>query len=332
MNPFHPDANRFPPAAKLHLLLLLVCSVSQTAMLCIAGETQADVLALFQASLPELRAVHPNLYDTPEKIQTAWLGFQKNLALAQTAREKGYADRPEMRSRIDQMLAQELILKEAETARPMHAISKREIQDYFATHRELYDLPAMLGAHEIVLRYDPADPAQRARQMAKATDLLKTLGSQPVELRAFQELTKGNSDPQSFQVNGGSLGQFPARPYRGQKPPVPDAAVAALLELKEVGRVTDVLDDGHCLRILRLSAYRAAAAPKVETFKESIRREIYLKARQDRIDTLARESGWDPAGKLTAEQIERLLRPAQPAGSSQDVPPAPGGLGIPEPK
>jgi hypothetical protein len=331
MKPTRLDPNHFLWATRVCSLVFLAGLVI-LATHSVAGEVEADPFTLFQASLPQLRAVHPDSYDTPDKIQTAWLGFRKNLALAQTALKKGYADLPEIRTRMAQMLAQELILKEAETARPMHSISEHEIQDYFEAHMEQYDLPATLGAHEIVLRYDPADPRQREQQMAKAKDVLTQLGSGPVEVRAFQELTKANSDPQSFRTNGGSLGLFPARSHHGQKPPVPEAAVTALLALKQVGRVTEILDDGNTLRILRLSAYREAVPPKLETFKDSIRRQLYLKAREDRIETLARESGWNPTGKLTADQIENLLRPAHASGSSPDVPPVPGGLGIPEPK
>ena len=230
------------------------------------------------------------------------------------------------------MLAQEIILKEAETARPMHAITEAEIREHFATNRDKYDVPTMLGAHEIVFPYDPADTAQSQKQWAKAKEVLRSLANQPVELRTFQELIKAHSDPRFFQSNGGSLGIFPSQSYHGQPPPLPKTAVAALLELKQVGRVTEVLDDGQTLRILRLNAYRPAVSPKLETLKDSIRRELYLQARDSRIKELARESGWDPKAMLTAEQLNRLLRPAQPVGSSKDFPPTPGGLGIPVPK
>lgn len=312
-------------------MLLAVAVASAVAFIQHAwsADAKADAVALFEAFLPQLRALHPDRYDTPEKLQAGWMRFQQDLALAETARKKGYAERPEVRARVAQLLAQELILREAETARPPHSIRESELRGHFEANRHKYDFPTMLGAHELVFEYEPSSLVQREQQLARANDVSRALGSLPVDLRTFRAKAGTPSEAGSIIAKEGDLGVFPVEEHRGHNPPVSKAVVEALLALKEVGRVTGVIDDGRSFRIFRLSAYRPGAPSEFKTVRESIRRELYLQARQRRIEELARDSGWDAGTKLTREELSQLLKPALAAGMLTEMPPAPSGLDIP---
>jgi hypothetical protein len=316
------------------VIVMSTLALALFSMRLLAAESpQTDALHLFEAALPQLRSVHPDQYDTPEKLESAWKRFQETLALSQTARKKGLADTPEMRYRIAQLLAQEIITRDAETARPMHSVPDAEVRQYFETNKANYDLPVTLGAHEIVLKFDPSEPAQRDAQRARASGIVTTLGTGLVDLATFVACARTNSDAESFQSNGGHLGIFPARPTNNRIPPLPENAVEALLALKTVGRITGPIESRKEIRILRLSAYRDAVPARFESVKESIRYALYLSAREQRIKELTAESGFDLDGKLDAQTIQRLLpsRIAN-AGKGPDLPPSPDSLGIPAPE
>lgn len=297
-----------------------------------ASAPSGEAIQLFESALPQLRALHPGQYDTPEKLQAAWQRFQEMLALAETARKKGLAESPEVRYRIAQILSQELILREAETAVPPHAITDSDVRKYFDAHKDKYEVPPMLGVHEILLKIAPGQPNARMEQWARATNIVRALGTGVVDVLTFNAYARTNSDPQAFGANEGYLGIFPARPYNGRSPPLSAAEVKELSNLGVVGRITKPMDKGNEIRIFRLSAFRDAVPAHFESVKDSIRYHLHLKAREKKIQELAAESGMHLDVKLDEQTVRRLL-PAAPAQANGDLelPPSPGGLGLPIP-
>jgi hypothetical protein len=317
------------PVAALLLTLLLSWPALSTA----SEFSQEDAIKLFEAALPQLRAVHADQYDTPSKLQAAWKRFEETLALAETARKKGLETTAQIRYRIDQMLSEELILREAEMARPVHSITDAEVRDYFEAHNDRYDIPAMLGAQEILLKLDPSKPSQHQEELDRAATLAKALGTGIVDTVTFAAFSRTNSDPEFFRQTGGNLGIFPVRPYNDRQPPLPAQAINALLKLNTVGQVAGPIRTTNEIRILRLSARRERVAPNLQAFKESIRYALYFAARQKRIQQLAAESGMNLDSKLSDEQIKQLL-PSEKANAQQspNLPPIPAAVGTPAPE
>jgi parvulin-like peptidyl-prolyl isomerase len=313
------------------LLLLGAMALTRVAM---AGELSgADPIKLFEASLPKLRATHQELYDNPEKLQAAWGRFQQDLALAEAAERRGYAQKPEIRARIARLLAEELILSEAENARPLHTITDQEVRSYFEVHKTEFSISPMLGAQEMLWKIDRRVPGNVEQQIARASALARQFGTNLIDSATFLEAARTNSEPDAFRRNGGQLGIFPAIGKRQPTPALSAEAIEALLKLKTVGRVTGPVIQGDEIRLLRLSAFRAARTADFQAVKESIRYRLYAEAREKRLAELARESGWNFEARLDPKIIEGLLPAfALDPASKPELPPAPGSLGLPAPQ
>jgi hypothetical protein len=297
-----------------------------------ADTALADAAQLFRAALPQLRASHPDNYDTPEKLQAAWKRFLETFALARTARATGYAERPEIRYRIEQLLAQELILRDAEQALPIHSITEAQIDAHLARHRDKFESPAAMSIHEIVIRFDPLKDGDRAAQWEQARRVRKSLGQGPVSLERFIETIQAHSDPGFVRTNGGFLGVVPISGLTNASSPLPGPAARELLADQQPGRVSEVHEFGHTFRIYRLSGIREAVQAGPAAVRDGVRRALYYQARAQRIHDLAARSGLDLDTALSGQQVEELLAP--PAGNrvqSDDLPPSPAGTDIPVP-
>jgi hypothetical protein len=298
----------------------------------LAQSSEVEDVEFFRANLPQLRAAHPDQFNTPEKMQAAWKRFLETRALARTARTLGYADRPDLKYRIEQMLAQELILRDAEKAKPIHTITEAEIDAHLARHREKFEAVAQMSAHEIVFRFDPTKPDERSSKLARAREIRQVLGAGPVALEQFLEAIRAYSDPDFVHTNGGYLGVFSVSAVSNAAPPMAKSAAAELLATGRVGDISDVHEFGPAWRIYRLSGYREPVAGSSAAVRDGVRRALYLQAREQRIRALAAQSGMNLDLPLSQQQMSELLATAAANRvSAADLPPSPAGADIPLP-
>lgn len=298
-----------------------------------AQSPDEKAVQLFRAALPQLRATHPENYDTPGKLQAAWKRFQENLALARTARAMGYAERPEIAYRVEQLLAQELILRDAEKARPLHSITEAEVNDHLARHREHFESPAQMSAHEIVLRFDPRKEGDRAAQWERAGRVRSSFGQGLVPMDRFLAAVKIYSDPEFVRTNGGCLGVFAVSTATNAASPMVPAAARELLVSRQPGALSQVHEMGDTFRIYLFSDYRDAVLSSSAGVRDGVRRALYLQAREKRIKELAARSGMDLDAALGEQQVTELLALAAANRiQTADLPPSPAGADIPLPE
>jgi peptidyl-prolyl cis-trans isomerase SurA len=142
------------------------------------------------------------------------------------------------------------------------SVSETEMKGYYASHRPRWETPETVSFREIVLLYEVGT---RAEERERATRIAAEARGEA----DFADLVTQHSEAGTREVQG-LIGPIPVRDLQ--------SALAAALKGLEPGQISDPVDTGHSLHILRLET-RAAAS--VKPF-DAVRDEVHDAVREEK--------------------------------------------------
>lgn len=244
--------------------------------------------------LAHLKVLKPTIdfFALPPQQQEHWIDdFVERKLFARLGREAGLDADRETRARIE--LFTDGVLADAEKDRLVAAIdvSDAELENYYASHREEFEIPPRLMVEHVIYRYQ--DSAENARERL-------------VNGAEFDDLA-GEAEPNLIYSRRGWL--------------TPNLLIVelrdAVLDLKP-GQTTAVLESGYGFHVVRLNEleparYRSFAEARADV-AEKIRRAKAANVLKSALADAEREFG-----------VEILIDPAQRGASSspaEALPPA----------
>ncbi len=244
-----------------------------------AGEpvvlAQVDNITITSADLRRLLARHANQpfvlarYSSIEKKKELLDSLIRYEVLAIEARERGYANDPEVvRAAKDKMVASFTQQEIADKVKPSD-ITEAEIKQYYQDHASDYLRPATVRASQIVIKTQ----ARAARVLAEARALPKG------DMKSFRDLVAKYSEDADSKQRGGDLMQFDQRSTQ-----YPPAVVAAAFGLKEIGDLSEPVSTPQGFAILKLTDRRPAVSRSLDESRNEIQRRLLddLRSRKQR--------------------------------------------------
>lgn len=204
--------------------------------------------------------------DRERLVAHARLMFRGKL-LAHAALERGYADRPAVRTLLDRHLVSLVVRRQVDAQSAPSSIPAERVAQYFEEHRDSFVRPEQRRASHILVR--DRDEAVRIAQEAAGVDL-----------RGFQRLAREHSLDTESKQRGGDLGFFAADGRSRRADASVDSALAAaafaLTRENPVSTTPVELTAGDDTRysVVRLTAVNAGSNPTLADVEPIVRRRL----------------------------------------------------------
>lgn len=192
-------------------------------------------------------------------------------ALAQKAQKDGFADRPEIKSKLERMQQNMLIQSMNQEIRKDLAPTDQDIADYYQAHQSEYTEPEKAHVRQILIRSGKDAEVRAKRILAK----LKK-GSD------FAKMAQGYSEDESSKENGGDLPPFP----RGRMVAEFDQAA---FSLKETGDISDLIQTRFGYHILQLIDRQEETRKPLTAVQNQIRKTIEQQRFREWVDQIKQE-------------------------------------------
>jgi len=197
---------------------------------------------------------------TPEGRRRYVERIVQNRILADEARRRGIDKEPEIRARIDGLLAAELIQR-LRKERQNVAVTDEEARKYYEEHKQEFSRPARKRISRILLQ--AKTPAEMEKKAKVAKELLaKIQKAGPKKLQVFHQLVREYSDDAFGKRRGGYYGLISAETKPSAR--YPKEVLDAVAKLQRPGDVSDVIKTPEGLQILMLEGEIPAYSQSVE--------------------------------------------------------------------
>ncbi|MBN1673320.1 MAG: peptidyl-prolyl cis-trans isomerase [Kiritimatiellae bacterium] len=238
--------------------------------------------------------------------------------LAETARRQGYADQPQVRYKIRQLLVASLE-EDLLTATPAEdRVTDNDIAAYYQSQLDRFRIPESIRVGSIKIRIpEVVSEPKRAELADKAKRVRDAVTSDNEPAKAFTRLAAQHSDDQATRYKGGDAGWM-GREEAAAKWGRP--AADALFALASPGDVPPVLETRDAFYVFRLTGKRPADVLPLDKVRENLRLEIARKRRETRLDTFYQASRKDMPVSVNRGLLERIRPPE--ADRTPDVQPA----------
>jgi len=253
--------------------------------------------------------------------------------LCQQALRIGLDKEPEIRHRIQQILAQSLLEEMVNKPVREQEITDRELQAYYNQHVNEFQRPAQIRLADIFIAVDPAADSGQRKQKKKQAEkaLAEVLAHKDQRLEFGKRVLKYSDTPEKYPK--GNTGFFDIE----GKPVGLDTKLAReAFKLEKVGQVCEHIikaDDGY--HIIMLAGKREALHKPFERVKEQLRRRMYRErielAQNEYIESLKQKCrikiNQDVFDKFVREQEERAK--AVEVGRTGGFPTFPRDVNVP---
>ena len=237
--------------------------------------------------------------------------------LCRQALRIGLDREPEIRHRIQQILAQNLLEKMVNKAEREHEITDQQLQAYYNKHLNEFQRPAQVRLADILIAVSPdAASDKRKQKKAKAEKALAEVVAHQDERLGFgKRILKYSDTPEKYPR--GNTGFFDIQ----GKPVGLDTKLAhEAFKLKETGQVCNHIVravDGY--HIIMLTGKRAPVNRPFEKVKEQLRQRIYRQrialAQTEYIESLRQKCRI----KINQDVFDELVKQEQAKAKALDL-------------
>ncbi|NOY83118.1 MAG: hypothetical protein GXP31_19150 [Kiritimatiellaeota bacterium] len=251
---------------------------------------------------------------TPDGRRQFVEGIVRSRVLAAEARKRGLDKDPQVRARIDAILAAELERRLRQERAPL-AVSDDEARKYYDTHKTEFERPERKRLTQIFLKL-PANASEKEKtaKLTAAREILDELKKAGPDKQAavFAKLAATRSDDPLGRRYRGMYGYVSA----GMKPSAryPQEVIDTVAKLTKPGQISDLVRAPDGLHILRLE--RVIPARK-QTFEQALTI-IKARLRSRRISDIRLLAAdiFKKAGlKINDEALAALRVPAPPSAN-----------------
>jgi peptidyl-prolyl cis-trans isomerase C len=215
----------------------------------------------------------------------------QGMVLSKIARDKGFADRPDVKEQIELMtndlLAAEYLKKEVVDK---IKVTDEDMQLYYKSHQDEFKVPEMIRARHILIKVVSDAPAEyKEKAKEKAEEILKRIKAG----EDFARLATDFSEDGRTKAYGGDLGFIP----RGRMPAEFDKVAFALPE----GGVIDVVETQAGYDIIKLEDRRAAAVESFDSVKDKVKEKVFADFRKGEVDSFVKEAMAKAGAKMNLD-------------------------------
>ncbi|MEG0920948.1 MAG: peptidylprolyl isomerase [Comamonas sp.] len=249
-----------------------------------ASIQESDVMSDAKRMPEEMRS---SFLAKPESVAQMVEALYVRRSMAETARNKGFADNPEIQAAIkiatDKVLSDAYLQKFNDEHKPDAKMIDAQVKALYAAKRESFKAPEQVHvAHILVMDKDDAVAK------AKAEKLL-------AEAQAgadFAKLAKENSSDASSAVKGGDLGLV----AQGRMVPEFEAAAFALDKPNQLSSVVKTQFGYHIIKLYEKKSARIKPLEEMrpELEKQYVQQSLQT-ARQAEVDKVLKAGVWDKA-------------------------------------
>jgi parvulin-like peptidyl-prolyl isomerase len=244
--------------------------------------------------------------DTADKsaVLEEMIRFEAALAKARAA---GYAHRPEITNRINQLIVEQFREDHLKGLEKTSQASSEEILDYYRGHANRFAVPEQLRAAVIFWKLSAKADEEARRELLKRAEAVAAEARHSDEA-GFARLVQLNSEDQVTRYRGGDAGWL----ARGAENSPWDPEVLEALFAIKPGETTDVVATRRGLYLARLIELRAASIRPLDEVRNQIAYELdrqkHARGEQEYFDKLK-------AG-LNIQINQSVLESIKPAQSS----------------
>jgi peptidyl-prolyl cis-trans isomerase C len=229
----------------------------------------------------------------------------------------GLDKEPEIRLRIQQILAQSLL--EEKVNRPVHEqkITDQQLQAYYNEHINEFRRPAQVRLADILVSLDPvASSEQRMQKKAKAEEILAEILADGDKRLAFRKLMlKYSHSPEKYAKGSTGFFDIEGKPI-GLDPNLARQA----FKLNESGQVCQqVIEAADGYHIIMLTGKREPVNRPFEKVKERLRQRMYRErielAQTEYIESLKQKCRI----KINQDVLDELVREQQAKANALEV-------------
>src|SRR5262245_47033709 len=249
-------------------------------------------------------------FATPEQRRALLDDMIRVAVLASNAQKSGFADDPDVRRAVNQLLADRYQHDRIDEPLVELQVGDSDIEDYYRAHIASYTTPRAAHAAVIFVAVPSAasdDERQRLRARAERARQLAAAGS---AAPSFAELAAEYSDDTTTRSQGGDIGWLTEGDESSRWDP---ALLRAIFELGGDGQVTPVVATGSGYYVAQLTEDRPAALQPLTEVRTAIRQQVMREQRQQRAAKLYAEAlanvpvSINEAGVAAMEATEKAI-------------------------
>lgn len=199
--------------------------------------------------------------------------------LASNARKEGYADRPDVRRTMDQLLADRYAHDAIDQPLAGLTVTDAEIDAYYRAHPAEFTVPRSARVALIAIGVPPDVTAEQREALRQRAQQARTLAlAQPPGVD-FGDLASEYSDDPTTRERGGEVGWITDG---GDHPPLDPAVVATIFGPKGEEEIPPVIETASAFYVVKLIEQRPGAARPLHEMRDAIRQQLIRQARADR--------------------------------------------------
>ena len=229
----------------------------------------------------------PGDFASPEKKRALLDQLIEHKALAAEAKRQGLDRDPEIVRSYELMLVQRLLRDQQARQNAAPAPTEAELQARYEAEKNQRAQPELVRVSHLFLKA-PA-PSDRAQRLAEAKGLHDEAAALPAGTtgdQAFAELARKHSDEAATAVGGGDL---TFRSHEWLEAQYSKAVADAAFALTTAGQLSEVVESGHGLHLLRLAARAPVRVPTFEEFRASLSVQWTREARDQELRAYGRK-------------------------------------------
>jgi parvulin-like peptidyl-prolyl isomerase len=217
------------------------------------------------------------VFSTPQQRRALLDEMIRVEVLASNAMKAGYADDPEVRRAIDQLLADRYARDTIDAPLAGLQVTEGDIEDYYHDHIGEFTTPESAHAAVIYVAL-PADTSDDQRQaLQQKAQRIRELALAKPGAPNFAELAAQNSDDADTRSQGGDIGWV----SEGQDNPRWEKAVmTAIFDLDNPGQLSPVVTTPAGFYVIKLLEDRPALVHQLTEVHNSIKQKLFRAQRQ----------------------------------------------------
>jgi len=280
--------------------------------------------AAFKAAMARRGGRAPEVFHKPANKHALLDELIRTEVLAQTARERGYFDDPQIRAAINRTIVRRLEQDVLEAAQDQLTVTPDAVEAYYRKHAERFGIPEQVRVAFVHVRV-PAlvTETKRGELRARAETAREKALELPAVIKDFGQVAAEYSDDIPTRYDGGRTGWLTkgSGDYRWD-----EHVLEAVFALETPGAIGQVLTGEDGFYVFRLIERKDRRMLPLDQVKHNIRRQILQEKRRALLDAFFEESRAQIQVAVNTNLLEAIEPPhASEPGSG----PAAGGSGPP---